>query len=198
MTNNEWDIGADLLQRVADGDEQAFTLIFNRYYPVLRPFVNSFTHSEADTEERLQETFMRLWLSRDRLPEVENLKAWIFTIASRQCLKALRKNLHERNKISAAGHLPVDREGLTPYDLLEVNDIINLVHQAVSQMPPRRRKIFEMSRNEGMKPAEIAAALSLSVSTVKNVLTSSLQHVREFLRSAGHVLPLVMISAAVF
>ena len=80
---------------------------------------------------------------------------------------------------------------MTPFDHLQVDEIFRIVHEAVQNMPPQRKRIFEMSRNEGLKPAAIAARLSLSVSTVKNVLSASLKEIRGCLRSSGHILPFV-------
>ena len=67
---------------IAEGDESAFTDLFNHYYPALRPFIWKFTGSQTDSEEILQETFIRIWLNRDKLPEIDNMRNWIFTIAA--------------------------------------------------------------------------------------------------------------------
>ena len=178
----------ELLLRISEGDEQAFAVLFNYYYPLIRPFVWKFTQSARDTEEILQETFIKIWLHRNKVVEIKNLRAWIFTIASRECLYTLRKNLYYRQKMASLQH-----EGLvkaseeTPADLVHVAEISRIVQKAVDQMPVQRKRIYQMSRDEGMKPGEIAEALSLSVSTVKNVLTTSLKYIKERLAAAGHI-----------
>lgn len=178
---------------IAEGDETAFAVLFKHYYPLLRPFVWKFTQSQADTDEILQETFIRVWLSRDKIPGIENLHGWIFTIASRVCLTVLRGNLNNRKKMTALQQRTVARVVETPADSTQLAEIARLVTRAVSQMPPQRQRIYRMSREEGLKPAVIADKLSLSVSTVKNVLVISLKEIREYLIAAGHFVSLLFI-----
>jgi len=59
------------------------------------------------------------------------------------------------------------------------------VEKFIDSMPKQRKRIYKMSREEGLKPAEIAAILSLSVSTIKNTLSTSLRDLRQFLLSMG-------------
>ena len=183
----------DVRQRIADGDEAAFTELFTQYYPQLRPFVLRLATSEADTEEILQETFVRIWLSRDKLPGIANLRSWIFTIASRQCLVALRTNLNQRKKLSDFGRQAVGAAGEAPLDSATLSEMNRLVAEAVHRMPPQRQRIYRLSREVGLKPAAIATELSLSVSTVKNVLVVALKEIRDHLGASGHVVSLIFI-----
>lgn len=170
---------------ISEGDERAFAVLFNHYYPLLRPLVAGYALTEADREEILQETFIRVWMYRDKLPEIDCLKNWIFRVASRECLTMLRKNLQYKKQISEVqGHVIVMSQE-TPAEKYYLSEISRLVQQAVDQMPPRRRLIYQMSRVEGMKPSEIAEKLSLSVNTVKNVLSASLKYIRDYLAAAG-------------
>lgn len=180
----------DIRNRIAEGDETAFTELFAHYYSLLLPFVSRFTHSEADAEEVLQETFVRVWLSREQLPDIDNLRGWIYTIASRQCLMILRANLNNKKKLHALYQQ-------SPKELVQDNaslaEITRLVGEAVSQMPAQRQRIYRLSREAGLKPQAIAVELSLSVSTVKNVLVLALKEIRSHLEAAGHVFPLIYL-----
>jgi RNA polymerase sigma-70 factor (family 1) len=178
----------ELCKRIADGDEVAFASLFNHYYPLLRPFIFKFTRSADKTEEMLQETFMRVWLSRDQLPEIENLHAWIFTIASRQCLTAIRTELNHRKKITRLQQQETGLVTNTPLESTQLAEINRLVTQAVNKMPPQRQRIYRMSREQGLKPAAIAEMLSLSVATVKNVLVVALKDIRAHLNASGHMI----------
>lgn len=182
-----------LQQLIAEGDEEAFAKLFNHYYRLLRPFVWKFTQSQDDTEEILQDTFIRVWLSRDKLPEIENLRGWIFTIASRQCLEAMRRRLNTQKKMAGFQQQEVTRSVETPADCIHLAEITHLVASAIDQMPPQRQRIYRMSREEELKPAEIAEALALSVSTVKNVLVIALKEIRDYLAAAGHNIPLIYV-----
>jgi RNA polymerase sigma-70 factor (ECF subfamily) len=188
----------ELCMRIADGDEAAFASLFNRYYPLLRPFILKFTHSADKTEEMLQETFMRVWLSRDELPDIENLQAWIFTIAARMCLHALRTELNHRKKLAALQSLEAGQQTTTPLESTQLAEISRLVSEAVNNMPPQRQRIYRMSREQGLKPAAIAEALSLSVATVKNALVAALKDIRHHLGAAGHTISLLYLIVMFF
>jgi RNA polymerase sigma-70 factor (family 1) len=180
----------DIRIRIAEGDEAAFTELFSHYYRILLPFVSRFTHSEEDAEEVLQETFVRVWLSRDQLPGIDNLRSWIYTIASRQCLMVLRTNLNNKKKINAF----YQQSPIQPVqDSASLSEITRLVAEAVAQMPAQRQRIYRLSREAGLKPQAIATELSLSVSTVKNVLVSAVKEIRSHLEASGHVFSLIYL-----
>lgn len=174
-----------LLDQIAQGDEAAFGLLFHAYLPTLQPFLLKLTHSLADTEEVLQETFVRLWMGRDKLTDVQNLNAWVFTVASNECYKYLRRKNLRRDGLSALGLHDEDDSTLHTVHFHEVS---RLVAEAVRLLPNQRRRIYRMSREEGLRIPEIAEALRLSPNTVKNVLVTSLRFIRQYLEAHGHPL----------
>jgi RNA polymerase sigma-70 factor (family 1) len=177
----------NLLERIANGDEAAFAMLFYTYVGVLQPFVMKLTRSVADTEEVIQETFMRIWMNREKLAEVRSLHAWIYTIAANECYKYLKKRSGKNSVVSALGR--VEGEGdLSVLDGLNLKEVNRLVVEAVGRLAPNRRRIYQMSRDEGLKIPEIAARLSISPNTVKNTLVVSLKFIRKWLAERGHEL----------
>lgn len=176
--------------RIASGDEIAFYDFYKIYRPQLRRFAIDFTHSEIDADDILQETFMRVWLNRDKITAVDNPRAWLFTVNARVCLVWLRRKLHHQKKIEQL--TPLDSLLETPFDSTNINQLRELIQQAVEAMPEQRRRIFRMSRDEGRKPAEIAELLGLSGGTVRNVLMIALKDIRESLAKAGYRLDLFL------
>lgn len=147
------------------------------------------TRSAEDTEEVIQETFMRLWISRDKLEEVHALPAWIYTIAANECYKYLKKRSSREHGLSDFGKDgAATAEDQTALHTLHFKEVRQLVTEAVSQLPQRRRRVYQMSRDEGMKIPEIAAALRISPNTVKNTLVTSLGFIRKYLVAKGHEL----------
>jgi len=176
-----------LLQLIAEGDEEAFSTLFYTYLGPLQPFIMKLTHSATDTEEVIQETFIRLWVGRDRLTQVRSLNAWIFTIAANECYKYLKKRNSRENGLSGLAEAGTgDGEELSTFHTLQLKEIHRLIAEAVHLLPERRRRIYQMSRDEGMKIPEIAAALHLSPNTVKNTLVISLGFIRKYLADKGH------------
>lgn len=181
-----------LLLNIAEGDEQAFATVFELYYKELIHFLYKYTDSEQEREEIVQETFIRVWLNRERLPEIENFRAWLYKVTSREFLLFLRKKLQYGRVLD--GHLKAPAQQVhTPQDEAEVTEVQRLVNEAVMQQPAQRRRIYQMSRNEGMKIADIAAELSISVNTVKNSLTTTLRQIREYLAQHGYLISLLAL-----
>lgn len=173
-----------LLKQIAEGDEQAFAVLFYRYLPILQPFAVKFTKSAAAAEEIIQDTFLRVWLNREKLEDIQNVKAWLYKYASNECLNYLRKELKQAKAID---NLSIDHPVLsnTTVDAINLNDINYLIAQAVEKLPDQRKKIYQMSRSEGMNIAEIAASLQLSPNTIKNALVISLKTIRAHLGKHG-------------
>ena len=181
-----------LLQNIAEGDEKAFALFFNHYYPQLRPFIAKFFKDEGQIEDAIEETFIRIWLNRDQLPEIKNVQAWLHTIVSRICLNLIRNSIMRNQKEDEYSNNSI-KHVLPTNDYTPISEINKLIAKTVNQMPEARRNIFLLSREDGLKPAEIALKLSLSVQTVKNVLVTPLKEIRAYLVKNGHIINLLFI-----
>ena len=195
-TNLPYDESA-LLERISEGDEQAFTVFFGNYYARVQTFVTRFISDADQAEDAIQEAFVRVWLNRDQLLGIENIAAWVRTITSRICINILRNEL-TRNRHTAEHALQPKSQPDTPVEKTYASEIRNLVAIAVNNMPEARRRIYLMSREEGMKPAEIADALSLSVNTVRNVQVAALKEIRAYLSSKGHLVSLFFLMEILF
>jgi RNA polymerase sigma factor (sigma-70 family) len=130
-----------LLKQISEGDEQAFGILFYHYLPVLQAFALRFTKSSAAAEEIIQDTFLRVWLNRDKLDEVENVKAWLYKYASNECLGHLRKVLKQARAID---NLRQDQpnESNTTVDTIQLNEINHLITDAVDRLPTQRNSSF--------------------------------------------------------
>ena len=183
---------AEMLTQIAAGNEQAFFVLFKAYSPLIRPFARKIALSEMSAEDILQETFVRVWLSRDKLPEIKNLKGWMFTVAANECMRYMRNKLTYERKTEELQQIQVQPENPSPLDFVQLNEITRIVQGVVNEMPSQRRVIYQMSRNQGLKPAVIADHLCLSVGTVKNVLSKAVKDIRESLLQSGITLAVLL------
>ncbi|HWK06718.1 MAG TPA: sigma-70 family RNA polymerase sigma factor [Puia sp.] len=195
MTDNgSIHIDKALLVQVAEGQEAAFTVLFKTVLPGLQAAVRKIVQSEEGMKEVIQETFIRVWMNRDQLVGLDKPVHWIFRVASNECFTFLRKSaIRERLQTQlASGHAGEDsfHTGLDDVSLKETQQ---LIHKAVAQLTPQKRLIYQMSRNEGLKTAEIAEKLQLSHSHVRNSLSSSLQFIRGYLIAAGKIMALTAV-----
>lgn len=179
-----------LFQLISEGDETAFRQLFHIYVPHLRTMAFRIIQNESVTEDIIQETFLRLWISRDKLKAIEQPRSWLYRIALYQCFTYLRKQaVHHKAVASLTPVEPV----FSPEEDMTYAFMKEQVGIAVQQLPPQAKRIYLLSREQGLKIPEIAAQLSLSPNTVKNSLVRSLHSIRGHLEQLGMLFPVLML-----
>lgn len=192
--HNEPYTDTELFRLIAEGDETAFRLLFHRYVPELRPLIMHITKTASVAEDIIQETFLRLWISRDKLVSIENPRSWLLRIVFYQSFSYLRRQgVHTRAMDVMASRQDAEDVHNPTEETLAYHQVLHLVEEAVQQLPPQARRIYVMSREKGLRIPEIAQALMLSPNTVKNSLVSSLKIIRKRIEQSGHFIPMVVL-----
>ncbi|HSC37768.1 MAG TPA: RNA polymerase sigma-70 factor [Chitinophagaceae bacterium] len=183
-----------LFARLSTGDEDAFRQIFHAFNSRLSYAIFRLVKSETETEEIIQEVFLRLWVNREKLPGIENPGGWLHTIASNLALSSLRRQATRRKNmqaISASADIHTDEPAMQ----LDAKEIQHIVQEAIAQLPASRRQVFILSRQQGLNRREIAKQLNISESTVKNQLGAALKFIQDYLqKNMGLYLPLTLIA----
>lgn len=184
----------ELFQLISEGDESAFRKLFHIYVPQLRPLAQHITKVPAVAEDIIQETFLRLWISRDKLPEIAQPRSWLLKIVFHQSFSYLRRQAvhYKAMDAMAAGQSAGELFNSTE-ETLAYTAMVKLIGEAVDRLPPQAKRIYLLSREKGLKIPEIATALSLSPNTIKNSLVRSLQSIRKYLELSGHYLPFFIL-----
>lgn len=173
-----------LITEIVEGDEKAFSSLFFLYLPVLQSFAFRFTRSEHAAEEIIQDAFIRIWLNRDQLANVVNVKAYLYKFVSNECLSYLRKKLSQEKMIQSFKSQQEEDHNST-LESVHLNEINRIIAAAVLKLPHQRQKIYQLSRNDGKSIPEIAELLHISPNTVKNALVSALKTIRTQLEQHG-------------
>jgi len=172
---------AELLLRLKQGDEKAFTQLFYAYKDKLFGFVLSITHSEEKAEDVVQDVFTKIWQNRNSIGAIENFNAYIFRITQNQAIDYLRQFSKETLAISALTKKQEHLTASTPVDMLLNKEINNQIENAISQLPPQQKKIYILHKEQGFKHEEIAQQLNLSLSTIQNHMGQALGNIRKHL-----------------
>lgn len=167
----------ELLDRLRRGDRDAFDAIFRAHYPSLVGVAERIVGERAVAEEVAQDVMLELWRLRETAASEDSARAYLFRAARNRALNHVR---HERMKVRtapfAAGETVTQAEG--PSRLAEA-EIEAAVREAVASLPERCREVFELSRGQGLRYAEIATALGISVKTVEAQMGKALRVLRE-------------------
>ncbi|MGN6417470.1 MAG: RNA polymerase sigma factor [Pseudobacter sp.] len=180
-----------LLQQIADGDEQAFARLYRHYVPRLEPFIRSITKNESLVTEVIQETFTRLWISREKLVDVEFPQTYIYRTASYVTFHYLRRQTKGQQIIAQLEQTAPNSQN-NIQDHLTLLDLEKTIREAITRLTPAQQKIFRLSRVDGLKIPEIAELLGVSPNTVKNTLVTSLKSIREFAEKAGYTISILL------
>lgn len=166
----------ELLAALRAGDEAAFDAIFRAYYALLVPVVEGVLHERAIAEEIVQDVMLELWRRRATLSVSDSLKAYLYQAARNRAFNHIR-----HRKVEERGFVHLDQATTAPAsahaDLVE-REIDGAVRAAVAGLPPRCREVFELSRVHGLKYAEIARVLDISVKTVEAQMGKALRVLR--------------------
>lgn len=166
-----------LVDNLRDGDLEAFDLIFKKYGDRLFGFALTYLKSREETEELVQNVFLKLWENRKNLKKESSLKSYLFTIAYHNMCKLFReKQIHEKftEEILAVGNRTVNLE-----EQLEYKSTLEQVDRLIEKLPEKQRIIFLKSRKEGKSSKEIADEMNLAPGTVDNQISMAIKFLRK-------------------
>ena len=170
----------DLLNRLRQSDETAFETIFTTYYASLCLFASQFLGSDAKAEEIVQDLFVNLWSKRSKLQVDRSLKSYLFHAVKNNCLNWIQHKKVREKHVQSVKENFVQRLDESDY-FLEVG-LSEKIAESIESLPEKRRQIFKLSREQGLKYQEIADQLGLSVKTVETQMGLALKQLREKLR----------------
>lgn len=177
----------DLLQAMGNDDHEAFKVLFLRYYSKIKLFLTGFLKDENEAEDLTQDLFIKLWLNRNVLVQVNNLNAYLFRVAKNMVLNHLEQNRTKESYIAKSFSQPPLYEDIIE-DNIYAEELSHLIWHIIENMPRKRRQIFKMSRNEGLSNDEIANLLNLSKRTVENQITNALSEIKKIIYSSYNLL----------
>lgn len=164
-----------LLHLLKQGDQNAFTTIYNRYWETLYKTVFNVLRDDALCQDVLHDVFIWLWNRREQL-KITTLGSYLRAAVKFKMLNAIRNEkirqaAFERYNTIAAS---VCSEEVT----LEIKELQNMINTFINSLPGQAGRIFQLSRNKQLTHREIAKRLHLSESTVKKQINISLKKLR--------------------
>lgn len=179
----------ELMKLVKAGDYSAFDELYNRYAPGLRRFLFSLTWDQETAEDYLQETFLRLFRSRERYQPTGKFKTFIFRIAKNYYITKMRQNGRMNGSMQQAYSYDSD-----PFENIHANARIEpevhlmedyrrfRLRQVISTLPESQKLVFILSHFEDMNYVEISELLKIPVGTVKSRMHSAVNALRSLLK----------------
>lgn len=165
------------MQRIAQGDEAAFRIIFDYYKGRFYAAAIKMTRSADMAEEIVQEVFVTLWLRRSVLASVETPASYLFTIVYNNIYAHFKKLALEKRMKQGVSERINESECPTEDRLIDKENQ-QLLQSLIQQLPPQQQSVYKLSKLEGLSRNEIAERLHISPNTVKNHLQEAVKFIR--------------------
>lgn len=181
MAHNNLHTEKELLMQISEGNEKAFRTLFSDYYEQLYHYIFRFIKSKQVAEELVMDVFLKIWLGRELIPQIEKFDAFLFRVAHNKSIDFLRSVARDPKfqdllweNIQLANNTPADSSIL-------VQEYETKLREAVSLLSPQRKKVFQLSREQDMTHDQIAAQLNLSKHTINNHIIEAQRFIRAYL-----------------
>lgn len=156
-----------LVERIKQGNRDAYQQLLSRQLLPMSHYVMRMMGHNADTDDILQEVFLRLWTHADRYkPEVAKVSTWLHSIAHHLCIDHVRK--HQRLVLTAEP--PDSIGGEEPEAQLTRNDANTRVLQALTALPERQRSAIILCHYQELSNKDAASILNVSVDALESLL----------------------------
>jgi RNA polymerase sigma-70 factor (ECF subfamily) len=165
------DEGSQLMLRFQQGDRAAFDVLFRRFSRPVLGFLTRMVRDRGRAEELAQETFVRVYQARDRYQPRAKFTTFLFAIAHNLALNELARARHAlETSLEPAQRAVLVDPGPGADQLLEASRAQARLERALGDLPERQRAALLLRSTENLGYDEIAAALEVSVSSVKSLL----------------------------
>ncbi|HTN08560.1 RNA polymerase sigma-70 factor [Agriterribacter sp.] len=159
--------------------ELRFTDIFKQHEYKLYTLALALTKSDQYAKDIVQDVFMKLWEHRNHIHTIANMDAWLYRLTENKVIDFLRKTAADKRLRDALWtnmqHMVNETE-----ETVSSREYNQVIEKAISHLPPQRKRIYRLSKEQGLNYCQIAHELGISRHTVKHQLFYALRAVRSF------------------
>lgn len=171
---------SEIIKRIRQGDKGQFESLFRSSYTSLVHYARRLIKDNDTAEEIVQDLFVRLWQDKEKIRIKSSLNGYLFRSVHNRCLHHIEHN-KVIEKHAKEMSLEEDDDSASPSDLIQYKELHLKITRILDRLPERCGRIFCMNRFEGLKYAEIAEKLSVSVKTVEANMGRALREFRKAL-----------------
>ncbi|MBT3384660.1 MAG: RNA polymerase sigma-70 factor [Prolixibacteraceae bacterium] len=170
-----------LFEKIRNDNKIAFEKLFHKYYGHLCLFASRILQDDIAAEEIVQDFFVKLWEKRKQIFIETSVKSYLYNSIKNLCYNFIK---HNKIKFNHAQSVLSDAENNKALEnnFAEIN-LLEKIEDSIQSLPEKRREIFRMSREEGLKYREIANKLNISIKTVETQMGLAIKTLREKLKN---------------
>ena len=174
----------DLVLELREGSRSAFLSLYNLHVKKIYAYSLNIIKSPNLAQDITQDVFIKLWETAAQLKPEHSLQAYLFTITRNLSLNVLRgaANEHWITDEIAAYAIDKSEDGMA---YTERRQTAALMRAAISQLPPQRRKIYEMCHQDGYSYKQAAEKLGITDGTINSQMVKALRFIKGYLIRNG-------------
>ena len=154
-----------------------FENLFKSHYAELCGFANKYLEDLESAEEIVQAFFVKFWENRETVNAKTSQRSYIFTSVKNACLNQI-KHIKIREEYKVVNQREMEDSQYAVDDEFEATELDQKIRKSIESLPEGRRRVFIMSRFDGLKYKEIAEKLKISVKTVENQMGSAIKYLK--------------------
>jgi RNA polymerase sigma-70 factor (ECF subfamily) len=175
-------IDKSLIIRLQQQDRDAFKVIYTTCLPFLYGFVQKMVKSPELTEDICHDVFIKLWDNAGRLDPDRPLQPFLFEIAKNHLLVLIKRSNMEKGIIEEIMK-HAERAVNSTENIYQFTETSAILASAIQQLPPQRKRIFQLCKQEDLSYSQAAARLRLSESTINSQMVKALKFVKNHLNT---------------
>ena len=181
--------------RLRDGDHKAFLEIYNRHSKTLYHFARKFIQDTDVIDDIIHDSFLNLWNARHRIKGEYPIESYLFRIVRNLVFKHLKSQLRSTEAMVELKYFEEERSVARSAEQAVIEEEYEDIYElAIDRLPPQRKKIFMMCREEGLSHKEIAQFLNISPNTVKEHMSLAMKTIQDYIaKDHGVILSLVFV-----
>ncbi len=190
----------DLASRLRNDDIDAFNTIYWEYHPAVYSNALKLIRDPSIAEDIVQEVFVTLWGKRHAIDPEQDIAGWLFVVSHHKTVDQLKRKLKHTLLRKNLGISREDHSIIVNADLKE--EQLNAIEQAMDQLSPQKRKVFELCKVQGRTYKKAAEELHISKYTVKEYLSEAIVSIKKYIgehpRQTGIVIYFLVFANAFF
>ena len=166
-----------LVKALKVGNQLAFSIVYKTYAAQTFSLAFKYLLNKELAEDAVQNLFLKLWLKKEEIDETKPINRYLFTMLKNDLLNTLRDSKKNIYLLEDCLSMVLELEDNSQNENLK-QEQMNIIQQALEQLSPQRRKVFEMKVSGKYSNQEIADKLNLSINTIKFQYSQSLKQIR--------------------
>lgn len=166
-----------LVKALKEGNQLAFSIVYKTYAAQTFSLAFKYLLNKELAEDAVQNLFLKLWLRKEDIDETKPINRYLFTMLKNDLLNTLRDSKKNVYLLEDCLSMVLELEDNSQNESLK-QEQMNIIQQALEQLSPQRRKVFELKVSGKYSNQEIADKLNLSINTIKFQYSQSLKQIR--------------------